>query len=241
MKKSDKVLIIIPTFNEIQNIEKLIPDVLKQNPKIDILVVDDNSPDGTATVVKKWAEKSKRVRLIERDRKLGLGTAYVTGFRYALKSGYDLIFEMDADFSHDPRAINDFLKTIKDYDLVIGSRYIEGVNVVNWPLSRLLLSWFANLYTRFITRMPIRDTTSGFKCFRRKVLEAIDLNKIHSDGYAFQIEMHYKVWKKGFRLKEIPIVFVDRNIGVSKMSSGIIREAAVMVWRLRIMGILGKI
>lgn len=241
MKKSDKVLIIIPTFNEIQNIEKLIPDVLKQNPKIDILVVDDNSPDGTATVVKKWAEKSKRVRLIERDRKLGLGTAYVTGFRYALKSGYDLIFEMDADFSHDPRAINDFLKTITDYDLVIGSRYIEGVNVVNWPLSRLLLSWFANLYTRFITRMPIRDTTSGFKCFRRKVLEAIDLNKIHSDGYAFQIEMHYKVWKKGFRLKEIPIVFVDRNIGVSKMSSGIIREAAVMVWRLRIMGILGKI
>jgi len=241
MKKSDKMLVIIPTYNEIQNIEKLIPEILHQNPLIDILVVDDHSPDGTANVVRAWSGKSKRVKLLEREQKLGLGTAYVTGFRYALDSGYDLIFEMDADFSHDPKTINEFIKSISNYDLVIGSRYIEGVNVVNWPLSRLLLSWFANLYTRLITRMPIKDATSGFKCFRRSVLEAIDLNGIHSDGYAFQIEMHFKAWKKGFRLKEIPIVFVDRNIGVSKMSSGIIREAAIMVWRLRIMGILGKI
>ena len=241
MKNADKALVIIPTYNEVENIEKLIPEVMKQSPVFDILVIDDHSPDGTAKVVKQWVKKSSRVNLIEREKKLGLGTAYVTGFQYALKAGYGLVFEMDADFSHDPKALNAFLKASKKYDLVIGSRYIEGVNVVNWPLSRLLLSWFANLYTRLITRMPIKDATAGYKCFKRHVLEAINLDEIHSDGYAFQIEMHFKVWKKGFSLKEIPIVFVDRNLGVSKMGSGIIREAAVMVWRLRLMGLFRKI
>ena len=236
-----RILVIIPTYNERENIRKLIPMVMEQHASIDILVVDDNSPDGTAHEVEKWANETSRVRLMNRPAKLGLGTAYVAGFRFALESLYDLIFEMDADFSHDPKEIPKFLEVIGRYDLVIGSRYVQGVNVVNWPMSRLLLSWSANLYTRIVTGLPVKDSTSGYKCFKREVLETIDLDRVHSDGYAFQIEMNYKVWKKGFSLFEIPIVFEDRNVGVSKMNPGIIREAAGMVWKLRLLGLLGRI
>jgi len=241
MKKAERILVIVPTYNEAENIRLAVPQILSQDPRIDVLVVDDNSPDGTALVVKDIMTSTKKVHLMKRPSKLGLGTAYVTGFRYALERGYDLIFEMDADFSHDPKEIPRFLVAIEDGDLVIGSRYIHGVNVVNWPMSRLLLSWLANVYTRFVTGMPIRDATSGFKCFRRKVLEAINLDNIHSDGYSFQIEMDFKAWKKGFRMREISIVFVDRNVGVSKMSPHIVREAAWMVWKLRFLNLFGKL
>lgn len=236
-----RILVIIPTYNERENIQKLIPMVMDKHASIDILVVDDNSPDGTAYEVEKWANKTSRVRLMKRPAKLGLGTAYVAGFRFALESLYDLIFEMDADFSHDPKEIPKFLEVMGRYDLVIGSRYVQGVNVVNWPMSRLLLSWSANLYTRVITGLPVKDSTSGYKCFKREVLETIDLDRVHSDGYAFQIEMNYKVWKKGYSIFEIPIVFEDRNVGVSKMNPGIVREAAWMVWKLRLLGLLGRI
>jgi len=242
MKDTEKILVIIPTYNEANNIRTLLPLILQKHRDIDVLVVDDNSSDGTAANVKSLKDKfGERIQLIERPRKLGLGTAYVTGFKFALERAYDLIFEMDADFSHDPEMLPEFLRQIKDYDLVIGSRYISGVNVVNWPMSRLLLSWGANLYTRIVTGMPIRDATSGFKCFRREALEAIDLDKIDSDGYSFQIEMHFKVWRKNFRVKEIPIIFIDRCEGESKMHSGIVREAVWMVWKLRIQSLLGKL
>jgi len=236
-----KILIIIPTYNEAENIERIIPLVLLQDDQIDILVVDDNSPDGTAEIVRKMKEKQKRIHLIKRTSKQGLGTAYVAGFHYALERDYSLVFEMDADLSHDPEEIPNFLKASEEYDLVIGSRYIKGVNVVNWPLSRLLLSYTANLYTRVVTCLPLCDATSGFKCFRRQVLEAIDLDKVRSDGYSFQIEMDFLAWKKGFKLQEIPIVFVDRNIGDSKMNSHIIHEAVWMVWKLRFQSLLNKI
>ncbi|HHS12622.1 MAG TPA: polyprenol monophosphomannose synthase [bacterium] len=241
MRTGEKTLIIIPTYNEVGNIEKLIPLVLKQNPGIEVLVIDDSSPDGTAKAVKNVMARTERIHLIERHEKLGLGTAYVTGFQYALQKKYDLIFEMDADFSHDPKEIPRFLDKIKDHDLVIGSRYIRGVNVVNWPISRLLLSWAANRYTRIVTGLPVKDATSGYKCFRREVLESIDLSQIHSDGYAFQIEMHFKVWEKGFRILEIPIVFVDRYEGDSKMNPGIVREAAWMVWKLRFLSLFRRL
>ena len=241
LQKIDSILVIIPTYNEVQNIQKIIPRVLQQDPGIEILVVDDNSPDGTAETVERWCKKTSRIHLIRRSDKLGLGTAYVEGFRYAIQQNYQLIFQMDADLSHDPNEIPNFLKVIDRFDLILGSRYIQGVNVVNWPMSRLLLSWFANLYSRIVTGMPVRDATGGFKCFHRYVLEKINLDHIHSDGYAFQIEMSYKVWKKGFRLKEIPIIFVDRNVGISKMHSGIVREAAWMVWKLHFLSILGRL
>jgi dolichol-phosphate mannosyltransferase len=241
MKRAERILVIVPTFNEKENIRSLIPLVLEKDNRIDMLVVDDNSPDGTALAVKEIMIKTKKVHLMKRPSKLGLGTAYVAGFRYALDHGYDFVFEMDADFSHDPKELSRFLVAIDDYDLVIGSRYIRGVNVVNWPMSRLLLSYTANLYTRVVTGMPVRDATSGFKCYRRKVLEAIDLNRIHSDGYSFQIEMHFKAWKMGFRVKEIPIVFVDRYLGVSKMNQRIVREAAWMVWKLRFLSLFGQL
>ncbi len=241
MEENKEILVIIPTYNELENIQKLVPQVLAQNSKIEILVVDDNSPDGTADAVEKMMQTTSRLHLLKRSSKMGLGTAYVAGFRFALERQYNIIFEMDADFSHDPEEIPRFLETIRDYDLVIGSRYIRGVNVVNWPMSRLLLSWLANLYTRIVTGLPLKDSTSGYKCFRRRVLEAIDLDRVNSDGYAFQIEMDFKAWKKGFRLIEIPIVFVDRDVGVSKMNSGIVREAAIMVWRLRFLSLLGRL
>lgn len=241
VRRDERILVIIPTYKEVENIQDLVPQVLAQDSGIEILVIDDNSPDGTAKAVKKMMQRIPKLHLMERPDKMGLGTAYVSGFRFALEAGYDLIFEMDADFSHDPKEIPRFLEAIDGYDVVIGSRYIRGVNVVNWPMSRLLLSWLANLYTRIVTGLPLRDSTSGYKCFKRKVLEAIDLDGVHSDGYAFQIEMDFKALKKGFRVLEIPIVFVDRNVGVSKMNPGIIREAAWIVWKLRLLSLLGRL
>jgi dolichol-phosphate mannosyltransferase len=235
----EKSLIIIPTFNELENIRKLIPDLLERHENLNILIVDDNSPDGTGIYIEELSKKNLKIKLIKREKKMGLGTAYIAGFKYALQHDYDYIFEMDADFSHDPREIKQFLQAINKYDLVLGSRYVRGVNVINWPMRRLLLSYFANKYTRFITGMPIQDATGGFKCFRRKVLEAINLDKIRSNGYAFQIEMTFKTWRKGFKVGEIPIVFVDRVKGTSKMSKKIVREAVVMVWKLRIRSALG--
>ena len=237
--ENKKTLIIIPTFNELDNVPTLIPEVLSKNENIDILIVDDNSPDGTADFVQKEAMNNPRIKLIKREKKLGLGTAYITGFKYALKNNYNYIFEMDADFSHNPKMIPKFLKEIKKYDLVLGSRYKEGVNVANWPMSRLMLSLFANVYTRVITGLPIRDATGGFKCFRREVLEAINLDEVKSNGYAFQIEMTFKAWKKGFKIKEISIIFIDRVKGTSKMSKKIVREAIVMVWKLRLWSMFG--
>ena len=236
-----KPLIIIPTYNEQDNIEELIHILLGMELNLEVLVVDDNSPDGTGAIVDRLSESDPRVHGIHRPAKMGLGSAYITGFKYALERDYDLVFEMDSDFSHDPKYIPDFLEKIKEYDLVLGSRYVKGVNVVNWPLGRLLLSYYANVYTRIITRMPIRDATGGFKCFRREVLEAIDLDNIRSEGYSFQIEMSYKAWKKGFRVCEIPIIFIDRRAGVSKMSTKIAREAIWMVWKLRILGLLRRL
>lgn len=233
-----KAVVIIPTYNELNNIQRLIPDLLSAYPGLDVLVVDDNSPDGTGKYVKEISGLDKRVKLIERSGKMGLGTAYVAGYNFMLQNGYDYALQMDADFSHDPKEIKNMLEAIKDCDLVIGSRYITGVNVINWPMRRLLLSYFANAYTRWITGMPIADSTGGFKCFRRKVLESIDLLKIRSNGYSFQIEMNFKTWKKGFKVKEIPIIFIDRVHGTSKMSKKIVREAIFMVWKLRIRSFL---
>lgn len=237
-----KTLVVIPTYNEVQNIQLVCQAVLDLKIRgLSILVVDDNSPDGTADRVRQLQKINSNVELIVRESKMGLGSAYVRGFRFAIEKKFDYIFEMDADFSHDPREIPSFLFSIQENDLVIGSRYIQGVNVINWPLSRLMLSYFANVYTRLITGMPIQDSTSGYKCFRRNVLEAINLDKITSDGYAFQIEMDFKALKLGFKLKEIPIIFVDRFIGHSKMSKKIVREAAWVVWKLKFLSLIGKI
>ncbi len=237
-----KTLIIIPTYNEADNIKSIISKIINLNiPDLVILVVDDNSPDGTGKIVAKICEKDSRIRLIQRDGKLGLGTAYVAGFKYAIKKGFDYIFEIDADFSHNPDDIPTFLEKAESYDLIIGSRYVAGVNVVNWPLSRLLLSLGANWYTRVITGLPVHDCTGGYRCFRRTVLESIDLDEIHSDGYSFQIEMTFKTWKQNFRIFELPIVFTDREKGNSKMTKKIMREAAWIVWKLRFLGLIGKI
>ncbi|MGB4310106.1 MAG: polyprenol monophosphomannose synthase [Candidatus Cloacimonadaceae bacterium] len=236
-----KALVIIPTYNEIENIARMIEAVLGQDPSIDILIIDDNSPDGTADVVKKAMEDNDRIKLIERSGKLGLGSAYVKGFEYALANGYEYILEMDADFSHNPNDLPRLLEAAKTNDLVIGSRYVHGVNIINWPFRRLLISYFASKYVKVITRMPIKDPTAGFKCFRRKVLESINLKEILSDGYSFQVEMNFRAWVKGFRIKEVPIVFTERIGGVSKMSKQIVWEAVWMVWRLQFMKLLGKI
>ena len=239
---AERALVIVPTYNEKDNIARLIPAVLAQDPGIDILVVDDGSPDDTGAVVEAIAASDPRVHVIHRKEKLGLGTAYVAGFRWALERSYDLIFEMDADFSHAPEIIPEFLKAIANADLVVGSRYQDGhVNVVNWPMSRLFLSYAANIYARRVTGLRIFDATGGFKCFRRKVLEAINLSQVKSNGYAFQIEMTMRAWKKGFRIVEIPIVFVDRTEGSSKMSKRIVREAVWMVWRLRWWSMSGRL
>jgi dolichol-phosphate mannosyltransferase len=230
MKKS---LVIIPTYNEVENIKKLLKSVIQLNiPNLYVLVVDDNSPDGTAQIVEDLGIEDSRIRLMRRPGKQGLGTAYVAGFKYAITEGFDFVFEMDADFSHDPKEIPKFLEKIEAFDLVIGSRYATGVNVINWPLSRLLVSLAANSYTRMITGLPVHDCTSGFKCFRREVLQSINLDKISSDGYSFQLEMTYKAWKRGFKICEIPIIFVDRTKGESKLSSKVMWEAAWVVWRL---------
>lgn len=237
----NKTIIIIPTYNELTNIKKLIPQLLEFYPEMDILIVDDNSPDKTGEYVREYSKKDKRVKLLLRKSKMGLGTAYVAGFKYMLEHNYQFAIQMDADFSHDPKEIMNFCKAIEKYDLVIGSRYIKGVNVINWPMRRLLLSYFANIYTKVITGMPIKDSTSGFKCFKRKVLEAINLDLVNSNGYAFQIEMNFKAYKKNFKLHEMPITFVDRVEGNSKMSKKIVREAVFMVWKLRCRSIFGML
>lgn len=229
-----KAIVIVPTYNEAENIANLIDKIFSVDSNLHILVIDDNSPDGTAEIVKRISEKDPRVHLIKRPGKLGLGTAYIEGFKYALANGYEAIFEMDADFSHNPEDIPRFLDALEDADLVIGSRYLTGVNVINWPLRRLMLSYFANLYTRIITGMPVRDATGGYKCFRAEALKQIDLDKIKTNGYGFQIEMNFRFWAKGFRVKEIPIVFVDRRNGVSKMNKKIILEAVFLVWKLKL-------
>jgi dolichol-phosphate mannosyltransferase len=230
----ERALVIIPTYNERENISSIIDDVLGRDPRLELLVVDDGSPDGTGKIVEDRSLADARVHVLHREKKLGLGTAYVAGFRWALERDYEYVFEMDADFSHDPAHIPEFLKRIESADLVLGSRYQGGrVSVVNWPVGRLLLSYFANVYARIVTGLPVFDATGGYKCFRRKVLESIDLNDVKSNGYAFQIEMSFRAWKKGMRIVEIPIVFVDRTEGESKMSKRIVREAVWMVWRLR--------
>ncbi len=233
-------LIIVPTYNERENIVTLLDRLLALPYGLEVLVVDDNSPDGTGDLVEEKKANEPRIHLLRRPGKLGLGSAYVAGFRYALAHGAQFVFEMDADFSHDPASIGDFLSNIENADVVLGSRYLHGVTVVHWPLKRLILSYSANVYTRLITGLPVRDATGGFKCFRRRALEAVDLDHVRSDGYAFQIEMSYKIWRKGFRIVEIPITFVDRRAGVSKMNQKIVWEAAWMVWRLRIMDALGQ-
>ena len=237
--ENKKALIIIPTFDELENLPRLLPEVLSKDEIIDVLIVDDNSPDGTADWVENEMKNNPRIKLIKREKKMGLGTAYIAGFKYALENNYDYIFEMDADFSHDPDEIQNFLNEIKTYDLVLGSRYKEGVNVINWPMRRLMLSLFANMYTRVITGLPVHDATGGYKCFRKEVLQSINLDEIRSNGYAFQIELTFKAWKKGFKIKELSIVFTDRVKGTSKMSKKIVREAIFMVWKLRLASMFG--
>jgi len=238
----ERGLVVIPTYNEVGNLAALVEQVLAQDARLEILVVDDHSPDGTGQLAEALAQEQPRLRVLHREAKLGLGTAYITGFKWALERGYDFVFEMDADFSHDPAHLKDFLKAIAGADLVLGSRYLGGrVTVVNWPMGRLVLSYCANIYARWLTGLRIWDLTGGFKCFRRRVLEAIDLSQVRSNGYAFQIEMSVRAWRKGFTLKEIPIVFVDRTEGQSKMNRSIVREAVWMVPRLRLMTLFGRI
>ncbi len=238
----ERALVVIPTYNEAGNLPNIVPQVLVQDPRLEVLVVDDNSPDGTGRLADGLAQANPRVHVLHREGKLGLGTAYLAGFRWAIERGYDYAFEMDADFSHDPAHLKDFLKAIETADVVLGSRYLRGrVTVVNWPMGRLLLSYCANIYARWITGLRIWDLTGGFKCFRRHVLEGLDLSQVRSNGYAFQIEMSVRAWRKGFKLAEIPIVFVDRAEGQSKMSKAIVREAVWMVPRLRLMAWFGRI
>ena len=233
---AERALVVIPTYNEAVNLPSLVPQILAQDPRLEVLVVDDASPDGTGRLVDEMAQGTARVHALHREAKLGLGTAYIAGFQWALERGYDYVFEMDADFSHDPAHLAEFLRAIVNADLVLGSRYLGGkVTVVNWPIGRLMLSYWANVYARWVTGLRIWDLTGGFKCFRRRVLEAIDLSKVRSNGYAFQIEMSVRAWRKGFKLAEVPIVFVDRTEGQSKMNRKIVREAIWVVPRLRLM------
>jgi dolichol-phosphate mannosyltransferase len=239
---AERALVITPTYNERANVPTLIERVLAQDPRLEMLFVDDNSPDGTGDLIAEFAAREPRVHLLRRAGKLGLGTAYRDGFRWALARDYELIFEMDADFSHDPVHLPEFLKAAEQADFVLGSRYLDGkVTVVNWPMTRLLLSYGANIYARLVTGMKLWDATGGFKCFHRRVLAAIDLDAVRSNGYAFQIEMSFRAMQKGFRPVEIPIVFADRTEGESKMSGHIVREAITMVWRLRWWALTGRL
>ena len=225
-------LIIIPTYNEKENIEKIIRKVFSLDKSFHVLVIEDGSPDGTADIVKSYMVENKHIFILEREKKLGLGTAYCEGFQWALDRGYDLIVQIDADLSHNPDDIPRMVEMSKSADLIIGSRYIDGVNVINWPMRRLLLSYCANLYARIFIQFPIKDSTGGFKCFKRDVLESIDLSKIYSEGYSFQIEMNFLTWIKKFKILEIPIVFTDRTVGESKMNRAIVIEAILMVPKL---------
>jgi dolichol-phosphate mannosyltransferase len=236
-----KAIVVIPTYNERDNLERLARQILSQDPSLHLLVVDDNSPDGTGALADRLAAETGRVHVLHRAGKLGLGSAYREGFRVALDMGAEFVVQMDADFSHDPSILPVFFDSMREYDLVIGSRYLNGVSVVNWPLRRLMLSYFASVYTRVITRLTISDCTSGFKCFRRSALEAIDLTRVRSDGYSFQIEMNYRCVEHGFRVTEVPIIFIDRHAGSSKMSKRIVREAVLMVWKLRLGSLAGRL
>ena len=239
---AERALVITPTYNERPNIRTLVERVLAQDPRIECLFVDDNSPDGTGDLVAEIAATNPRVHLMRRPKKLGLGTAYRDGFRWALERDYELIFEMDADFSHDPDHLPAFLKAAETADFVLGSRYLDGkVTVMNWPITRLILSYGANIYARWVTGMKLWDATGGFKCFHRRVLEAINLDEVRSNGYAFQIEMSFRAMRRGFKPVEIPIVFADRTEGESKMSGHIVREAIFMVWRLRWWALTGRV
>jgi len=236
-----RVLVILPTYNEIEGLGTIVPLVLERSDRLDVLIIDDNSPDGTGELADRLAAENDRVRVLHREGKLGLGSAYLRGFEWGLERGYEILFEMDSDGSHDPLYLTDMLEATADYDVVVGSRYLKGVNVINWPMSRLLLSYFANRYASFVTGLRLRDSTAGFKCFKREVLEAIDLSQIDSTGYAFQIEMNFRAWKRGFSVGEVPIVFVDRTAGESKMSGSIVREAVWRVWSLRLKSIFRRL
>ena len=237
-----RALVVLPTYNEARNLEGIVPLILGADERIDILIVDDASPDGTGVIADRIVAEMHRVSVLHREGKLGLGSAYLTGFDWGLVRGYEWLIEMDADFSHDPKYLPRLLEAAsEEVDLAIGSRYVQGVNVINWPMSRLLLSWYANKYAHWVTGLPLKDATSGFKCFRREVLEAIDFDRVGSTGYTFQIEMDYRAWKKGFRLREVPIVFTDRAEGQSKMSGAIMREAIWRVWSLRLRSLFGRL
>ena len=244
MKESDSI-VIIPTYNEKENIEKIIRAVFALPKSFHILIIDDGSPDGTASIVKGLMqdEFADRLFLVERQGKLGLGTAYICGFKWALEHGYDFVFEMDADFSHNPEDLPRLYRACADegFDVAVGSRYVSGVNVVNWPMGRVLMSYYASRYVQFVTGIPVRDTTAGFKCYRRRVLETVDLDAIRFKGYAFQIEMKFTAYKLGFKIKEVPVIFVNRREGTSKMSGGIFGEALFGVMRLRWAAMSGKI
>lgn len=241
MTPETRALVVVPTYNERENLPQIVPAILATDPRLDVLVVDDGSPDGTGALADGMAAASPRVHVLHRTTKQGLGRAYLAGFGWALERDYDLMIEMDADFSHDPKYLLGLLEKIANADLVLGSRYATGVNVINWPMSRLLLSWFANKYVRWVTGLPLTDATGGFKCFRREVLQSLQLDRVRSNGYAFQVEMSFRVWKKGFRLVELPIVFVDRVEGQSKMNQRIVREAVWMVWWLRFQSLFGRL
>jgi dolichol-phosphate mannosyltransferase len=234
-----KTLIVTPTFNERKNIGELVEKLFTINSNYHILVVDDSSPDGTADLVNELKNNYPNIHLMSRSEKLGLGTAYIEGFKYALEKDFDCVVQMDADMSHNPDDVPRLIAAIDANDLVLGSRYYDGVNVVNWPIRRLIISYSANLYSRIVTRLPVKDATGGFKCWRREVLKAIDLDSIKSQGYSFQIEMTFRAWLKGYRIKEIPIIFVDRTVGESKMTKKIMLEAAIMIFRLRVWKIFG--
>ena len=236
-----ETLIIIPTYNEIDNIERMINTIFELYPEVSLLIIEDGSPDGTANVVKEYQKKFKNLFTIERTGKQGLATAYTTGFKWALDRNYNYVFEMDCDFSHDPKQVKDLLTEATQNELVIGSRYIDGIRIINWPFHRLLLSYLASIYTRFITNIPVHDTTGGFKCFSRKALESLNLDNVISKGYIFQLELNYKVWSQGLRVKEVPIIFYERRDGQSKMGGGIVFEALFAVLKLRILNIFGKL
>jgi dolichol-phosphate mannosyltransferase len=235
-----KAIVVVPTYNERDNVAALAASVLVQHSDIQILFVDDNSPDGTGKIIDGLASENSRIHVLHREGKLGLGSAYREGFKAALAMGADYILEMDADFSHDPGSLPLFLAAIRESDLVIGSRYLNGVSVVNWPIRRLILSYFASVYTRWVTGLQLHDCTSGFKCFRRSTIESIDLDTVKSDGYSFQIEMNYRCMENGLKITEIPIVFIDRHAGSSKMSRRIVREAVFMVWKLRLQSLFSR-
>jgi dolichol-phosphate mannosyltransferase len=236
----NRFLVIIPTYNERENLPEIVPAVLEQDQRLDVLVVDDDSPDGTGQIADEMATQSIHVNVLHRSGKRGLGPAYLDGFRWGLERQYDYLIEMDADFSHDPEHLPELLAAADTDRIVVGSRYTDGrVTVVNWPITRLLLSYFGTLYARIATGLPVTDATSGFKCFPRRALQAIDLDAVESNGYAFQIEMSFRAWKAGFEIHEIPIVFVERESGESKMSRAIVREAIWKVWKLRLLHLLG--